>query len=177
MLKRDKLGSHLLASGTAYSWSAKSIRLLALHPTLTWGTTKGGQGYHHLPPTPTDHGQCMQTMVITSLDTASTLSITTLAQTPSKTRALRLEHPSQGWTMIPQPKNNKSLTLIRTQQVDDNLDTYSKEACIRRGTSRGKPTSPALLPTSPHTLPSLLYKIALRWTLPLLLLLSKMWCV
>ena len=142
--------THLLRA-PAYSWSAKSIQLLALHTSLIWGTTRDEQGSHHLPPTPTDHGQCMQTMVITSLDTASTLSITTLAQTPSKTRALRLEHPLQGRTMIPQEKNNKSLTLIRTQQVDDNLDTYSKEARIRRGTSRGKPTTPALLPTSPHT--------------------------
>ena len=58
--------------------------------------------------------------------------------------------------MIPQAKDNKSLTLISTHQIDDNLDTYSKEARIRRGTSRGKPTTPTLLPTSPRTLPSLL---------------------
>ena len=66
----------------------------------------------------------MQTTVTASLDTASMLLITTLAQTPSKTRALRLEHPLQGRTMIPQEKNNKSLTLIRTQQVDEDSDTY-----------------------------------------------------
>jgi hypothetical protein len=68
--------------------------------------------------------------------------------------------------MIAQAKDNESLTQIRTQQVDNNLDTYSKEACIRRGTSRGKTTSPALLPTSPHALHSQLYKITLMWTLP-----------
>ena len=78
--------------------------------------------------------------------------------------------------MIPQAKDNESLTLIKTQQVDDNLDTYSKEARIRRGTSRGKPTTQALLSTSPHTLSSLLYKIAQKVYSPLLLL-SKMCCV
>jgi hypothetical protein len=57
----------------------------------------------------------------------------------------RLEHPPQGRTMIPQANDNKSLTQIRTQQVDEDSDIYSKEAHIRRGTSRGKPTTPALL--------------------------------
>ena len=47
--------------------------------------------------------------------------------------------------MIPQAKDNKSLTLICTHQTDDNPDTYSKEARIRRGTSKGKPTTLALL--------------------------------
>ena len=47
--------------------------------------------------------------------------------------------------MIPQTKDNKSLILIRTHQVDDNPDAYSKEARICRGTSRGKPTTPTLL--------------------------------
>ena len=79
--------------------------------------------------------------------------------------------------MIPQAKDNESLTLIKTQQVDDNLDTYSKEARIRRGTSRGKPTTPALLPTSPHTLPSLVYKVALKVDSPRLLLLQSVLCV
>ena len=70
----------------------------------------------------------MQTLVTSSPDTTSTLLITTLAPTPSTTRAFRLEQPSRGRTMIPQVKDNKSLTQIRTQQVDDNLNTYSKEA-------------------------------------------------
>ena len=77
----------------------------------------------------------MQTMVTPSLDTMSTLSITTLAPTLSMTRAIRLEHPSQGRTMIPQANDNKSLTQIRTHQVDKDPDTYSKEAHIRQGTS------------------------------------------
>ena len=103
----------------AYSWSAKSIQLLALHPTLMWGTTKDRHGCHHLPPTPTDCGEGIRTMVTSSLDTTSTLSITTLAPTPSTTRAFRLEQPSQGRTMILQAKDNKSLTQIRTQQIDE----------------------------------------------------------
>ena len=94
----------------------------------------------------------MQTTVTSSLDITSMLSITTLAPTPSKTRAIRLEHPSQGRTLISQANDNKSLTQIRTQQVDKDLDTYSKESHIRQGTSRGKPTTPALLPNfSSHT--------------------------
>ena len=79
----------------------------------------------------------MQTKVTSSLDTTSTLTITALAPTPYTTRALRLEHPSLGQTMIPQANDNKSLTLIRTQQVDEDPDTYSKEVRTRRGTSRG----------------------------------------
>ena len=47
--------------------------------------------------------------------------------------------------MIPQTKDNKSLILIRTHQVDNNLDAYSKEDRICRGTSRGKLTTPTLL--------------------------------
>ena len=99
-----KIGSTstCLLRAPAYSWSAKSIRLLALHPTLTWGTTRDGQGCHHLAPTPTDRGEGMQTTVTSSLDTTSMLPITTLAPTPSMTRAIRLEHPSRGQTMISQ---------------------------------------------------------------------------
>ena len=83
-----------------------------------WGTTKDGQDCHHLPPTPTDHGEGMQTTVASSPDTMSTLSITTLAPTPSTTQAFRLEQPSRGRMTTPQAKDNKSLTQIRTQQVD-----------------------------------------------------------
>ena len=90
-----------------------------------------GQGCNHLPPTPTDRGEGMKTKVTCSLDTTATLSITTLAPTPSTTRAIRLEHPSQGRMMIPQANDNKSLTQIRTHQVDKDPDTYSKEAHIR----------------------------------------------
>ena len=99
-----KIGSTstCLLRAPAYSWSAKSMRLLALHPTLMWGTTRDGQGCHHLPPTPTDRWEGMQTMITSSLDTMSALSITTLALTPSTTRAIRLEHPSRGRMMIPQ---------------------------------------------------------------------------
>ena len=61
----------------------------------------------------------MQTTVTSSPDTTSTLSITTLAPTPSMTRAFRLEQPSRGRTMIPHAKDNESLTQIRTQQVDE----------------------------------------------------------
>ena len=73
----------------------------------------------------------MQTKVTSSLDTMSTLTITALAPTPSTTRALKQEHPSRGQTMIPQANDNKSLTQIRTHQVDKDPDTYSKEAHIR----------------------------------------------
>ena len=47
--------------------------------------------------------------------------------------------------MILQANDNKSLTLIRTHEIDEDSDNYSKEARIRRGTSKGKPTTPALL--------------------------------
>ena len=141
-----------LLRAPAYSWSAKSIRLLALHPTLTWGTTRDGQGCHHLPPILTDRGEGMQTKVTSNLDTTSMLSITTLTLTPSTTRAFRLEQPSRGRTTTPQAKDNKSLTLIRTHHVVEDPDTYSKETHIHRGTSRGKPTTLALLPNfSSHT--------------------------
>ena len=79
----------------------------------------------------------MQTTVTYIPDTTSMLSITTLALTPSTTQAFRLEQPSRGRTMIPQAKDNKSLTLIRTQQVDEDSNTYSKEVRTRRGTSKG----------------------------------------
>ena len=136
-LKRDKLALTCLLRAPAYSWSTKNIRLLALHPTLTWGTTRDGQGCHHLPPTPTDRGEGMQTKVTSSLDTTSMLSITALAPTPSTTRAFRLEHSSRGRTMIPQANDNKSLTQVRTHQVDKDPDTNSKEVRTCRGTSRG----------------------------------------
>ena len=138
----------------AYSWSAKSIQLLGLHPTRIWGTTKNEHDCHHQPPTSTDRGESMQTKVTSSLDTTSTLSITilALARHRLKTRVIRLEHPPRGRTTIPKAKDNLSLTLIRTHQVDEDPDTYSKESHICRGTSRGKPTTPALLPNfSSHT--------------------------
>ena len=159
----------------AYSWFAKSIRLLALHPTLTWGTTRDGQGCHHLPPTPSDRGEGMQTKVTSSLDTTSTLSITALAPTPSMTQAIRLEHPSQGRTMIPQANDNKSLTQIRTHQVDKDPDTYSKEAHICRGTSRGKPTTLAPLPNFPSTLPSLILQVEPLYISPLVVCGMREW--
>ena len=107
---------------------------------IIFSTGNGG-----VPPTPIDLREGMQTTVTSSLDTMSALSITTLALTPSTTRAIRLEHPSQGRTMIPQANDNKSLTHIRTHQVDKDPDTYSKEAHICRGTSRRMPTAPSLL--------------------------------
>ena len=119
----------------------------------------------------------MQTKVTSNLDTTSTLSITALALTQSTTRAFRLEHSSRGRTMIPQANDNKNLTQIRTHQVDKDPDTYSKEVRTRRGTSRGLPTTPALLRAAPHTLPSLLYKETLKEDSPLLLFLSNMLCM
>ena len=94
-----------------------------------------------------------QTKATSSPDTTSTLSITILApaRLRLKTRVLRLEHPPQGRTMIPQENNNKSLTLIRTHQVDCDSDNFSKEVHIRRATSRGKVTTPALLLNFSHT--------------------------
>jgi hypothetical protein len=69
--------------------------------------------------------------------------------------------------MIPQANDNKILTLIRTHQVDDDPDTYLKETHIRRGTSRGKPTTPALLPNSLGTLPSLILRLEPLYMSPL----------
>ena len=160
----------------AYSWSVKSIRLLALYPTLTWGTTKDGQGCHHLPPTPTDHGEGMQTTVISSPDTTSALSITTLASTPSTTRAFRLEQPSRGRTMIPQAKDNKGLTQIRTQQIDELRYLLERGSYPPRYKQRETDNS--------GTPPELLLAYSLAYSLqdsskmdsPLLLLLSKVCC-
>ena len=79
--------------------------------------------------------------------------------------------------MISQEKDNKSLTQIRTHKVDEHPDTYSKEAHIRRGTSRGKPTTPALLPNfSSHT-PYPTLQDSSKVDSPLLLLLSKVCCL
>ena len=144
----------MLTSGTGLLLICQEYPAISSTPNPHVGDYKDGQGCHHLPPTPTDRGEGMQTKVTSSLDTTSTLSITALAPARLRleSRVFRLEHPSRGWTMIPQAKDNKSLTLISTHQTDDNPDTYSKEAHIYRGTSRGKPTTLALLSTfSPHT--------------------------
>jgi hypothetical protein len=99
------------------------------------------QCQHHLPPTLTDRGKGVKTKVTSSLDTMFiTLSITILGPDKLclKTRVLKLEHPSQGWTMIPQANDNERLTLIRTQQVDNTWTLTREEARIHQGTSRGK---------------------------------------
>ena len=61
-----------------HTWSAKRSQPVALRQTRTWGITRDGHGYHHLPPTPQPWGM-RQMKVTSSLDTMSTLSITTLA--------------------------------------------------------------------------------------------------
>ena len=69
--------------------------------------------------------------------------------------------------MIPQANDNKSLTQIRTHQVDEDPDTYSKESHIHRGTSRGKPTTLAPLPNFSSTLPSLILQVEPLYISPL----------
>ena len=119
----------------------------------------------------------MQTTVTSSPDTTSMLSITTLAPTPSTTRAFRLEQPSRGRTMIPQAKDNKSLTQIRTQQVNElgyliERGSYPPRYKQRETDNSGTP-------------PELLLAYSLAYSLqdsskvdsPLLLLLFKLCCV
>jgi len=119
----------------------------------------------------------MQTAVTSSPDTTSTLSITTLAPTPSTTRAFRLEQPSGGRTMIPQAKDNKSLTQIRTQQVDELgylLERGSHPPRYKQRETDNSGTPPKLLLA--HTLAYTLQDSS-KVDSPLLLLLSKVCCV
>ena len=114
----------------------------------------------------------MQTTVTSRLDTTSTLSITTLAQTPSMTRAFRLEQPSRGRTIIPQAKDNESLTQIRTQQVDEPGYLLERGSYLPRYKQREADNSS----TPPELLPhSLAYSLqdSSKVDSPLLLLLSK----
>jgi hypothetical protein len=78
-LRIDKLYSYLLAWASTYNWSASRYWPVALCYIRTWGITKDGQGYHHLPlaPQPRD---TRQMKVAFSLDTMSTLSTTTLVR-------------------------------------------------------------------------------------------------
>jgi len=115
-------------------------------------------------------------MVISSLDTMPTQSITTLAPTPSTTRAFRLEQPSRGRTMIPQAKDNESLTQIRTQQVDElgylpERGSYPPRYKQREADNSGTP--PKLLA---HSL-AYSQQDSSKVGSPLLLLLSKLCCV
>jgi hypothetical protein len=59
------------------NWSASRCRSMSLRRIQTWGITKDGQGCHHLPPTP-QQWDMRQTKVTCSLDTTSTLTVTTL---------------------------------------------------------------------------------------------------
>jgi hypothetical protein len=60
------------------NWSASPCRPVALRHIQMWGITKDRHGYHHLSPT-SQLGDTRQTKVTCSLDTTSTLTITTLA--------------------------------------------------------------------------------------------------
>ena len=60
-----------------HTWSARRGWNVALCRIQTWGITKDGQGCHHLPSTPQPWD--MRRMKVTSsLDTMSTLTVTTL---------------------------------------------------------------------------------------------------
>ena len=61
----------------SYTWSMKYLCPIALRHIRTWGITKDGQGCHHLPPTP-EPKDTRQTKITCSLDTTSTLTITSL---------------------------------------------------------------------------------------------------
>ena len=61
-----------------WNWSASQCWSIALCCIQTWGIMKDGQGYHHLLLTP-QPWDTRQPKVTSSLDTMSTLSITTLA--------------------------------------------------------------------------------------------------
>ena len=61
-----------------HTWSARRGRPIALRCIQTWGITKDREGCHHLPPTP-QPWDTRQTKVTCSLDTTSTLTVTTLA--------------------------------------------------------------------------------------------------
>jgi hypothetical protein len=60
------------------NWFARWCRPIALCHTRAWGITRDRQDCHHLPPTPQLWGT-RQTKLTFSVDTTSTLSITTLA--------------------------------------------------------------------------------------------------
>jgi hypothetical protein len=67
-----------LLRAPADTWSARHLRPIALCRTRMWGITRDGQGGHHLSPTP-QLWSTRQTKVTSSLDTTSTLLVTTLA--------------------------------------------------------------------------------------------------
>ena len=119
----------------------------------------------------------MQTTVTSSPDTTSMLSITTLAPTPSTTRAFGLEKPSRGRTMIPQAKDNKSLTQIRTQQVDEleyllERGSYPPRYKQREVDNSGTPLELLLAHSLAYSLQD-----SSKVDSPLLLLLSKVCCL
>ena len=61
-----------------------------------------------------------------------TLSIIALApaRLRLKTQVLKLEHPPQEQTMIPQVNDDESLALIRTYQVDETRILIQKKALV-----------------------------------------------
>jgi hypothetical protein len=78
ILSEDNFATIDSLRASAYAWSAKRYRPVALRCIRMWGITKDRQGYHHLPPTP-QLWDTRQTKVTCSLDTMSTLTATTLA--------------------------------------------------------------------------------------------------
>jgi hypothetical protein len=78
ILSEDNLVTTNLLRAPAYTWSAKYLRPVTLRRTRTWGITRDGQDCHHLLPTP-QPWEMKQTKVTSSLDTSSTLLVTTLA--------------------------------------------------------------------------------------------------
>jgi len=83
ILSEDNLVTIDLLRALENSWSAKCYRPSGLCRSRMWGITKDRQGYHH--PLPTLQPRGMKQMKVTSsLDTTSTLFVTTLANSRPK---------------------------------------------------------------------------------------------
>ena len=77
-LSEDNFGTTNSLRAPGCNWSVSRCRPVALCRIQTWGITKDGQGYHHLPPTPQPE-DTRQTKLTSNMDTTSTLLGTTLA--------------------------------------------------------------------------------------------------
>jgi hypothetical protein len=77
-LSEDHFATTDLLRALGYNWSASRCRSTALRHIRTWGITKDRQGCHHLSPVPQPE-DTRQTKVTFSLDTTSTLLVTTQA--------------------------------------------------------------------------------------------------
>jgi len=102
-----------------------------------------------------------------------TLSIIALApaRLRLKTQVLKLEHPPQERTVIPQVNDDESLALIRTYQVDETRILIQKKALVSPEVQVERGWQLRLSSwTSPYTLPNILLGSSKRWNPPRLLL-------